>query len=66
MWTARCCHPPSRGEIPTYYSYVVLTTLGCGDVQPVGVLAERITVVDSLIGRLFLAVLMSRLVSLYT
>jgi voltage-gated potassium channel len=58
--------PAQQGEIPIYYSYVVLTTLGFGDIQPVGALAQRMTVVEALLGQLYLAILISRLVSLYS
>jgi hypothetical protein len=58
---------PSEGTgIPDYYSYVVLTTLGFGDVTPVGAFAQRVTVVEALIGQLFLGVLVARLVALYS
>jgi hypothetical protein len=57
--------PTQQGEIPIYYSYVVLTTLGFGDIEPVGALAQRVTVFEALLGQLFLAILLARLVSLY-
>ncbi len=58
--------PTMADEIPMYYSYVVLTTLGFGDVTPVGEFASRITVVEALIGQMFLAILVARLVSMYS
>ncbi len=58
--------PAQQGEVPIYYSYVVLTTLGFGDIQPVGALAQRITVLEALLGQLYLAILLSRLASLYS
>ena len=57
--------PTVTDEIPMYYSYVVLTTLGFGDVVPLGELAERVTVIEALIGQMFLAVLVARLVAMY-
>ena len=57
--------PPATGELPTYYSYVVLTTLGFGDIVPTNTISERVTVVEALTGQLFLATLVARLVSLY-
>ena len=57
--------PTMTEEIPMYYSYVVLTTLGFGDVVPLGDLAERVTVIEALIGQLFLAILVARLVAMY-
>jgi hypothetical protein len=49
-----------------YYSYVVLTTLGFGEITPVGSFAQRVTVLEALIGQLFLAILIGRLVALYS
>ena len=49
----------------TYFSYVTLTTLGYGDIQPVSPLARGLAVVEALTGVLFLAVLISRLVGTY-
>ncbi len=57
--------PTMTDEIPMYYSYVVLTTLGFGDVVPLGDLAERVTVIEALIGQMFLAILVARLVAMY-
>ena len=58
---------PADGTGSTdYYSYVVLTTLGFGDITPVGSFAQRVTVLEALIGQLFLAILIGRLVALYS
>jgi hypothetical protein len=53
-------------EVPMYYSYVVLATLGFGDVLPIGSLAERVTVIEALFGQIFLATFVARLVSVYS
>jgi len=53
------------GKVPVYYSYVVLTTLGFGDITPNGAVAERVTVLEALLGQVFLVVLIARLVSTY-
>ena len=58
--------PAGGAGFPDYYSYVVLTTLGFGDVTPVGSFAQRVTVLEALIGQLFLAILIGRLVALYS
>jgi len=49
-----------------YFSFVTLTTLGYGDIAPRGDIARGIAIVEAVGGQLFLAVLVARLVSLYT
>lgn len=48
-----------------YYSFVVMTTVGFGDVIPVSKLARSITNVQAIISVFYLAIMISRLVSLY-
>jgi hypothetical protein len=47
-----------------YYSFVTLTSLGFGDITPVHPVARSMTVLEALIGVLYPAVLIARLVSL--
>lgn len=49
-----------------YFSFVTLATLGYGDVVPRGDIARGIAIVEGVGGQLFLAVLVARLVSLYS
>lgn len=49
-----------------YFSFVTLATLGYGDIAPHGDIARGIAVVEGVGGQLFLAVLVARLVSLYS
>ena len=56
---------PDEAGLPTYYSFVVLTTLGFGDITPVEDLVQRLTALEAMIGQIFLATLVARLVSLY-
>ncbi|MGI9614117.1 MAG: potassium channel family protein, partial [Acidimicrobiales bacterium] len=58
--------PPAADGVPIYYSYVVLTTLGFGEITPADPIAQRFTILEALIGQVFLAVLVARLVSTYT
>jgi Ion channel len=53
-------------ELPTlgYYSFTTLTTLGFGDILPVRPLARSLTLLEALIGQLYPAVLIARLVSM--
>lgn len=48
----------------TYYSFVTLTTVGYGDITPVAPAARSLAVAEALIGQLYPAVLIARLVSL--
>jgi hypothetical protein len=48
-----------------YYSFTVLTTLGFGDITPVPDWLQGITVLEALIGQVYLVVLVARLVALH-
>jgi hypothetical protein len=50
----------------TYFSFVTITTLGYGDVQPVTSLARMVSVFEAVIGQLYLVILVARLVGLHT
>ncbi len=49
----------------TYFSFVTLTTLGYGDIQPVSGYARTFAFLEAITGTLYVAILISRLVSLY-
>ena len=49
-----------------YFSFVTLATLGYGDIAPRADVARGLAVVEGVGGQLFLAVLVARLVSLYS
>jgi voltage-gated potassium channel Kch len=48
-----------------YYSVVTLTTLGYGEMAPVTDQARSMAIIESMIGVMYTAILISRLVSLY-
>lgn len=48
-----------------YFSFVTLTTLGYGDITPEHEIAEILAVAEGVIGQLYLAVFVARLVALY-
>ena len=48
-----------------YYSYVTLTSLGLGDISPVTEAARALTVVEALMGQIYLVVLVARLVAMH-
>ena len=58
-----------RGEPPIselmYFSFSTLTTLGLGDVVPVSPVTRSMVTLEALIGQLYPAVLLARLVTLY-
>lgn len=47
-----------------YFSFVTLTTVGYGDVQPVHPIARSLAVAEALVGQLYLAILITSLVGL--
>ena len=49
-----------------YFSFVTITTLGYGDIQPVTRLARMVSVLEAVIGQLYLVILVARLVGLHT
>ena len=61
--------PPQRVESGDsslfYYSFVTLTSLGLGDIAPVSETARALTVVEALMGQIYLVVLIARLVALH-
>ena len=46
-----------------YFSFVTLSTLGFGDIIPVSRLARSVAIIEAMTGQLYLAILISRLVS---
>lgn len=54
----------SLWSIFIYYSFVTLTTLGYGDITPVGTGARTLSWMESVVGPLYLAILIARLVAI--
>jgi hypothetical protein len=48
-----------------YYSFIMLTSLGIGDISPVSEAARALTVVEALMGQIYLVVLIARLVAMH-
>ena len=48
-----------------YFSYITMATVGYGDLTPATGLPRTLSVLDALIGQVFLVVLLARLVSMY-
>jgi voltage-gated potassium channel Kch len=49
-----------------YFSFVTLTTIGYGDISPIAPIARMLAMLEAVTGILFPAVLIARLVSMYT
>lgn len=49
----------------TYFSFTTLTTLGYGDIAPVSVPARSFATLEALLGQIYLAVLIARLVGIH-
>lgn len=47
----------------TYFSFVTLTTVGYGDITPMDPIAKQFAVLEGLVGQLYPAILLARLVS---
>jgi len=48
-----------------YFSFITLTTLGYGDVTPNGAFVGTLTYLEALVGQLYVAIMIARLVGLY-
>lgn len=57
--------PASGDQAFLYYSFVTMTTLGYGDILPKIQIAAALAYVQALIGQLYVAILIARLVSMY-
>jgi hypothetical protein len=49
----------------TYFSFVVMTTVGFGDITPVSDLAKRLVAIEAFVGQVFIVTFVARLVSLW-
>jgi len=56
---------PRDRSIWVYFSFVTLTTVGYGDITPVAHAARSLTILEALIGQLYPAIVLARLVSLH-
>lgn len=48
-----------------YYSMTALTTVGFGDITPVNAFARNLTMLEALIGQLYPAIILARILTLY-
>jgi voltage-gated potassium channel len=54
------------GQTFIYFSFVTMTTLGFGDITPNMQLSATLVYVQALIGQLYVAIMIARLVALYS
>ena len=68
-WRARLRHTvsgvPVSGSVYSYFSFITLTTLGFGDYAPQTDIARWVVVMEAVLGQLFIATTLARLVSMY-
>jgi hypothetical protein len=57
---------PEGGATFLYFSFVTLTTVGFGDIYPLGRLARALVVLEALLGQIFLVTTVARLVALFS
>lgn len=71
-WTSEQIHPGTMSASgfsrtgAIYYSFVTLATIGYGDIVPRTDIARGLAIVEGVGGQLFLAVLVARLLSMYS
>lgn len=58
--------PASTETDFVYFSFTCLTTLGFGDITPTAPYARSLTILESVAGQLFIAIVIAKLVALYT
>ena len=49
-----------------YFSFITLLTIGFGDITPLRSLSQTLTVIEGIIGQFYIAILVARLVSVYS
>jgi len=57
---------PLNGFNAFYFSFITLCTVGYGDIMPVSKIARMLAVIEAITGLFYMAVLISRLVSVYS
>jgi hypothetical protein len=56
--------PDALRRVLTYFSFITLTTTGYGDITPLHPVARTLTMLEALVGQLYPAITLARLVSL--
>lgn len=68
MFAGKIMNAPLRDQMYgfVYFSFVTLTTLGYGDIIPNNIIVGTITYMEALMGQLYVAIMIARLVGLYS
>lgn len=68
MFVGKITNAPLRDQMYgfVYFSFVTLTTLGYGDITPNNIVVGTATYFEALIGQLYVAIMIARLVGLYS
>ena len=62
-WRVRTVFARLNGRF-SYFSFITLTTVGYGDITPASALAKQVAVLEGLVGQLYPAILLARLVAM--
>jgi len=57
-------YPDALYRLLTYFSFITLTSIGYGDITPVHPVARTLAMLEGLVGQLYPAIILARLVSL--
>ncbi len=68
MFVGKIMDAPLRDQMYgfVYFSFVTLTTLGYGDITPNNIVVGTVTYMEVLMGQLYVAIMIARLVGLYS
>lgn len=61
----RVLHGPYLSQL-MYFSYVTLLTIGFGDITPLNNISQSFVIIEGVIGQFYIAILVARIVSVYT
>jgi hypothetical protein len=56
---------PALSNVMLYFSFVCITTMGYGDIVPASGIAQPLAVLEGVVGQLYLAIMIARLVGLH-
>jgi hypothetical protein len=63
--TADATRPGANFNQFLYFSFITLTSVGFGDISPLGPIARSLAMFEGIVGQLYLAILVARLVGIH-